>query len=103
MQKYTDADVDKLLGALEAKQTSQQVKLQPYTVLMVLPDYLAHGYGVDTYLAHVEAENVEQAQKEGQKEALYEMVPDDTMSDYDPEDFFVCFVCEGHMADIHIW
>ena len=99
---YTDAAVDKLLDALEAKQATQRVKLQPYTVLMTLPTHMLYNFGMSTYLAHVEAETVEEAQSLAQREAL-QHVTDDDESEEDPTDFYVCFVCEGHMADIHIW
>ena len=75
--------------------------MKEYSVLMVVPDYLTSEYGHDTYLAHVEAENVEQAQKEAQAVAVYELTPDDDPGQ--PEDFFVCFVCEGHVEDIKTW
>jgi len=101
--KYTNADVDMLLDALEAKQSPQQAKLQPYTVLMITPDYLSNAYGHDSYCAWVEAENVEQAQLRGQEDAVRELTDPDDTDPSRPEDFFIVFVCEGHMADIHIW
>ena len=101
--KYTDEDVDKLLDALEAKQAPQQVKLQPYTVLMIVPDTIAHQYGEDTYLAHINAENVEEAQQVAQAEAMEVLSGEEGIGDCVGTDFAVVFVCEGHMADIHIW
>ena len=101
--KYTDADVDKLLDALEAKQAPQQVKLQPYTVLMITPDYLSNAYGHDSYCAWVEAENIEQAQMEGQIEAARELTDPDDTDPSRPEDFFIVFVCDGHIEDIKTW
>jgi hypothetical protein len=76
--------------------------MKKYTVLMITPDYLAEQYGEDTYCAYVEAENVVEAQRAGQHEALAAVTPDE-ISPYPPEDFFVVFVCEGHVEDIKIW
>jgi len=76
---------------------------QKYTVLTIVPEYLAENYGEDTYLAYVEAENVEQAQQVAQTEAMSALSGEDGIDDCVGTDFLVCFVCEGHMADIHIW
>ena len=77
---------------------------QKYTVLMIVPEYLAENYGEDTYLAYVNAENVEEAQQVAQVEALISLVGEEGIDDdVGTPDFLVCFVCEGHMADIHIW
>ena len=77
--------------------------MQKYTVLTIVPEYLAENYGEDTYLAYVEAENVEQAQQVAQTEAMSALSGEDGIDDCVGTDFLVCFVCEGHMADIHIW
>ena len=79
------------------------VVTRPYTVLMITPDYLSGAYGHDSYCAWVEAENVEAAQKAGQAEAAAETSDPDDTDPSRPEDFFVVFVCEGHVEDIKIW
>jgi len=67
---------------------------KPYTVLLVLPDYLADDYGQETYLVQVDAVNVKEAVAEARREAVSEL--NGTLD----TDFFVSFVCEGHVDDI---
>ena len=67
---------------------------KPYTVLLVLPDYLADNYGQETYLVQVDAVNVKEAVAEARREAVSEL--NATLD----TDFFVSFVCEGHVDDI---
>jgi len=67
---------------------------KPYTVLLVLPDYLADNYGQETYLVQVDAVNVKEAVAEARREAVSEL--NATLD----SDFFVSFVCEGHVDDI---
>lgn len=76
--------------------------MSKYTVLMIVPDYIANNYGEETYMTYVQAESVEEAQKEAQIQAQIVMVEDIDDSD-DPKDFLVCFVCEGFVKDIHVW
>ena len=82
---------------------NETIKLQPYTVLMITPDYLSNAYGHDSYCAWVEAENVEQAQLRGQEDAVRELTDPDDTDPSRPEDFFIVFVCEGHIEDIKTW
>jgi len=82
---------------------AEEVEMQKYTVLMITPDYLSNAYGHDSYCAWVEAENVEQAQMEGQIEAARELTDPDDTDPSRPEDFFIVFVCEGHIEDIKTW
>jgi len=77
--------------------------LRKYTVLMITPDYLSNAYRHDTYCSWVEAENIEQAQMEGQIEAANELTDPDDTDPSRPEDFFIVFVCEGHIEDIKTW
>ena len=77
--------------------------MKKYTVLMVTPDYLSSAYGHDTYMAHVEAVDVDHAQREGQEEAVREITDPDDTDPSRPEDFFIVFVCEGHIEDIKTW
>jgi hypothetical protein len=76
--------------------------MKKYTVLMLYPASMSGQYG-DTYMAHVEAVDVEHAQHEGQTEASFENTDPDDTDPSRPEDFFIVFVCEGHVEDIKIW
>ena len=73
--------------------------MKKYTVLMIATNYI--GTFPTSYMAHVEAVDVEQAEKLAQVEAAAPD-PDDVNLDR-PEDFFVVFVCEGHVEDIKLW
>jgi hypothetical protein len=78
--------------------------MNKYTVLMIVPDYIASSYGEETYMAYVEAETVEEAQLEAQDEAYKDLVEEpDRLPEDNPEDFFVVFACHDHVKDIHIW
>lgn len=76
--------------------------MKNYTVLVLRPDYLADPYGEDTYMAHVAAEEVSEAQHLACKEANLVDTPV-LSSDHDPDsagDYFVLAVFEGHLADL---
>lgn len=67
---------------------------QPYTVLVLRPDYMATNYGQDTFLAHVEAAGPAQAQRIARQQAA-----DADHSEGASEDYYVLLVLEGHQYD----
>lgn len=69
--------------------------MNPYTVLLLYPDYIGQ-YGEETYLAHVTAPSVPEAQKKAQDSAakLNDVHPDDS------DDFAVLFVTDGFHHDL---
>jgi hypothetical protein len=66
---------------------------QPYTVLVLRPDYESKNYGQDTFLAHVDAYDAAHAQRLAQKEAA------DADESTEPDDYHVLLVIEGHHYD----
>ena len=72
------------------------VIISNYTVLLLLPDYLASNYGQETYTAWVKAPDVEAAILQAQSEAFR-----DNPENYEPgnmfEDYFVLAVFPGHL------
>ena len=75
--------------------------MKKYTVLL-RPDWIADPYGQDTYLAHVEARDVQEAQETAQREAYQtNNSPSDDSYDLDEAaDYFVLAVFEGHLNDL---
>ena len=76
--------------------------MKKYTVLLLRPDYIADEFGMDTYLAHVEAASVGAAQAQAQVEARdSDQELDDDDDDWnDPTDYHVQCVFEGHLDDL---
>ena len=82
--------------------------MKKYTVLLLRPDYIADNYGEDTYMDHVNAESVEQAQAAAQKRAAVFDCPEydadnETKQELDlvnHKDYAVLMVIEGHHNDI---
>ena len=71
--------------------------MKPYTVLLLYPDYLADQYGLDTYLAHVDAENHAKAIRKAQVQALRAQGAYAVAS---ADDFYPLFCTEGHHNDL---
>ena len=67
---------------------------QPYTVLVLRPDYMATNYGQDTFLAHVEATGPAQAQRIARREAAAA-----DRSEVSSEDYYILLLIEGHHDD----
>jgi hypothetical protein len=65
-----------------------------YTVILLLPDYVADVFGQDTYLAHVDAPNAPRAVALGQHEACA-ADGNDVVTDYYPLAVFA-----GHLDDL---
>lgn len=65
-----------------------------YTVLLLRPDTIANPFGQDTFLAHVEAEDVELAVEAAQADAAEADGLDDSTS-YHP-----LLVIAGHHSDL---
>lgn len=65
-----------------------------YTVLLLLPDFVAETFGHDTYLVHVTADDVPAAIETAQ-DVAYEAHPASVSGE-----LFPLFVCEGHQHDI---
>lgn len=68
-----------------------------YTVLLLRPDYIADAFGQDTYLAHVEAVDPEEAVEVAQREAS------DADSDKgfeDLDDYYPLITLIGHHEDL---
>lgn len=72
--------------------------MKPYTVLLLRPDYIADNYGQDTYLAHVNANNPDEAVTAAQVEAYNADGGDD--ADESWEDYHPLIVVDGHHADL---
>lgn len=72
--------------------------LQPYSVLLLYPDYIANNYGQETYFTHIEATRPADAAKFAQCQLALEF--DDGGGA--PDDFFVLLVIEGHHSDVNI-
>ena len=74
---------------------------QPFTILLLRPDYMAATYGHDTYLAHVFAEDypraIDAARDEVAKADNLVVTPDDEVL---KRDYHVLFACNGHIEDI---
>ena len=66
-----------------------------WTVLILRPDYIASDYGQDTYLAHVTAPTVDEAQALAQREAAAA-----DSSPHDGSDYYVLFACRGHLLNL---
>lgn len=68
--------------------------MKPYTVLLLYPESIAEQYGEDTYLAHVEADNWDEAvglaQGQACDEGELELAPD----------FLPLLVIAGHHDDL---
>lgn len=71
--------------------------MKPYTVLLLRPDYIAEPYGQDTYLAHVDANNPDEAVVAGQMRVWNEDHGDDAGSSWD--DYHPLLVLDGHLYD----
>ena len=69
--------------------------MKKYTVLLLRPDYVADGFGTDTYLAQVEADSAEAAVLAAQAEV---MALDDI--DLNPGDYHPLITIEGWHDDI---
>lgn len=65
-----------------------------YTVLVLRPDYESQNYGQDTFLSHVDAPTVLEAQRIARQEAA-----DADQCDA-PQDYHIQLVVEGHHFDI---
>lgn len=82
------SEAERVLTKLGRRQT------QPYTVLVLRPDYMATNYGQDTFLAHVEATSPAQAQRIARREAAAA-----DRSEVSSEDYYILLVLEGHQYD----
>ena len=81
-------EAERVLTKLGRRQT------QPYTVLVLRPDYMATNYGQDTFLAHVEATGPAQAQRMARREAAAA-----DRSEVSSEDYYILLLIEGHHDD----
>jgi len=67
-----------------------------YTVIMVVPDYLAESYGTDIIDIHVSEPDLDAAIVQAQRlAAVGRNQPVDRA-----DDFYVTFVCEGHVENL---
>lgn len=82
------SEAERVLTKLGRRQT------QPYTVLVLRPDYMATNYGQDTFLAHVEAAGPAQAQRIARREAAAA-----DRSEVSSEDYYTLLLIEGHHDD----
>jgi len=71
--------------------------VKKFTIIMLYPDYLAHNYGEETYVAHVESEDLQLAIRAAQLEASKANAENETVR---PVDFAVIFACDGHIDDL---
>lgn len=81
--------------------TTQSNPKRQFTVLVLRPDYLAAEFGKDTYLAHVEAYNIDMAQEMAQlKASNADCNSDADREDACPGDYAIMAVFEGHLEDL---
>lgn len=73
--------------------------MNQYTVLLLHPDYVANPYGTDTYMTTVIAPDVNAAELEAQKSALYADDLDEKAGAYS-NDYVVLAVIAGDHQDI---
>lgn len=73
----------------------RKLEMAPFTVLLLYPDYIAHSFGQDTYLAHVEAASVEGAVFAAQAKAAANNAQFSAVG----EDFYPLLVTYGHIND----
>jgi hypothetical protein len=69
-----------------------------YSVLLVYPDYMSDDYP-ETFLAHVEAQSVDEAIEK----ARFQLLEDDAVDEldlFDILDLGVMLVCVGHIKDL---
>lgn len=69
--------------------------MNKFSVLLLYPDYAAHEFGHDTFLAHVEAVDAANAEKYARNKASRE-----NHMDIEPEDWSCLLVTVGHIEDI---
>ena len=72
--------------------------LNPYTVVLIYPDYLATQYGEEFYQSHIMAESPESAIEAAQGQAMQAQGETDS----DPADFAPVSVFSGHLTDSRI-
>jgi len=70
--------------------------MKRYTVLLLRPDYVADGFGEDTYLAHVQARTPRAAVKLAQQE----VVRLDDLEDVKAADYYPLITTKGWRDDI---
>lgn len=71
--------------------------MRRYTVLLLLPDYLASEFGHDTHLVWTKAKNRASAIREAQKFAAKES----EALEASPDDYHPLFVCYGHQDNLN--
>jgi len=82
--------------------------VNPYTVLLLYPDYIADEWGIETYLAHVTADNPKDADKLARMDAAAAQPGDPDCDDDDAQesraqlaaDFHTHCIFEGHLIDL---
>jgi hypothetical protein len=75
--------------------------LNIYTVMLLVPDFVAENFGHDTYMAHVQAEDVTDAIEEAiDKACEARRVPDTDNEGRRRESWHVLLVAAGHIHDI---
>lgn len=70
--------------------------MRKFTILLLRPDYVADGFGVDTYLAHVKAQTLEAAVTLAQ----HEVVKIDDLDDAKADDYHPLITLKGWHDDI---
>ena len=76
---------------------------QPFTVVLMRPDYVASTFGQDVYTAHVEAAHGKHAVIVAQNEALAADIRDNWNIFGEPEDYYPVFVHAGHLQCDQAW
>lgn len=75
--------------------------MKDYTVLLLRPEYIADAFGQDTYMTHVEAGGVREAQHKAQLEAIHEDFDSEEIEPTGQEaDYAILMVIEGHHMDL---
>ena len=71
-------------------------KKRDYTVLLLRPDWLADGFGQDTYLDWVKAESAEEAIRMARED----VVKCDAIDDAQAADYYVLLTIQGRHSDL---
>jgi len=71
-----------------------------YTVLLLLPDYIAQNFGEETYTAHVDAGSAEAAIEAAQDEAFGRIVQSKGIDEGVADDFAALLVAKGHLDNL---
>jgi len=78
--------------------------MKPFSVLLLCPDYIADNYGEETFYAHVEAQDANDAVYKARVEVANKMIRERDIHEDEfanlITDFALLLVIEGHHEDL---